>query len=456
MKKGVWIAIVILVAMAIAVVGYIFYGNGVLKGNFYYLEHGDFTVFFPDEPIYLSPAPQVKLLDKNVTEDVYTFEMGATYGLQVYHIGSAFKNGQSPEDNLKKEVVAQNTNLISSKLTSYNGVPAVDYFSYNTDSNIYSVGKDILNGNDLYELVYAYPAGQEDKKLENSFLNSLVFGRKDGALDVTYSLDLSKNSGQSQQNKTSDINTTDIAQTPVITKVASDLPTIIQHWQKSTAYVECYWSYNDKWYYKQSGSGLLAMLGSVPTVITNKHVVTSTQYGSPTECDVGFPDNNHVYYSVSTVDQPAVGNLPDFPAHGQIQVTSDGSDVAYLSNMKEESLGTPASISLSDRAVTGNFTCSASPMGEPLVILGYPDYGTDAGSLVNVFSDLQVTATEGIISGKDGIYYTTSAKLEHGNSGGLAVDEKNNCYIGIPTAFVSGQADSLGRILPASYAVSNN
>ena len=82
--------------------------------------------------------------------------------------------------------------------------------------------------------------------------------------------------------------------------------------------------------------------------------------------------------------------------------------------------------------------CSTPPrIGDSVVILGYPAIGSDSG----------VTATEGIVSGIEANDYVTSAKVEHGNSGGLAVDEKNDCYIGIPTYAVSGEIESLARIL---------
>ncbi len=117
-------------------------------------------------------------------------------------------------------------------------------------------------------------------------------------------------------------------------------------------------------------------------------------------------------------------------------------------------LGITAPLSISQRAKSGRFSCtSTADIGEPLVILGYPSYGSGAGTFVSVFSTLDVTATEGIVSGNDAGYYTTSAKIEHGNSGGIAIDENRDCYLGIPTASYTGQIESLGRILPASYVV---
>lgn len=76
------------------------------------------------------------------------------------------------------------------------------------------------------------------------------------------------------------------------------------------------------------------------------------------------------------------------------------------------------------------------------MVLGYPSYGTDY---------LEITAIEGIVSGYDGEYYTTSAKIEQGNSGGVAISQKGNCYLGIPTAVKLGVFESLGRILDVKY-----
>lgn len=85
--------------------------------------------------------------------------------------------------------------------------------------------------------------------------------------------------------------------------------------------------------------------------------------------------------------------------------------------------------------------CSEQPaIGDGIVIIGYPSIG----------SVDDVTATEGIISGFDGDFFITSAKVERGNSGGAAIHVKNNCYLGIPTFVSYGELESLARILDIS------
>ena len=57
--------------------------------------------------------------------------------------------------------------------------------------------------------------------------------------------------------------------------------------------------------------------------------------------------------------------------------------------------------------------------------------------------------TEGIISGFDEVFYTTSAKIEKGNSGGAAVSAERDCFLGMPTLVFAGKIESIARILPA-------
>ncbi|MFH1535056.1 MAG: trypsin-like peptidase domain-containing protein [Patescibacteria group bacterium] len=77
-------------------------------------------------------------------------------------------------------------------------------------------------------------------------------------------------------------------------------------------------------------------------------------------------------------------------------------------------------------------------LGEQLKIFGYP-----ASSGNN-----SLTITEGIVSNfpDDVNTILTSAKVDSGNSGGLAVDE-NGCMLGIPSAVSIGEYENLGIII---------
>lgn len=76
-------------------------------------------------------------------------------------------------------------------------------------------------------------------------------------------------------------------------------------------------------------------------------------------------------------------------------------------------------------------------LGEPVRIFGYPA----------ISGGYSLTITDGVVSsfpGEDLI--VTSAKVSHGNSGGLAVD-KYGCMIGVPSMVSSDEAESLGVII---------
>lgn len=77
-------------------------------------------------------------------------------------------------------------------------------------------------------------------------------------------------------------------------------------------------------------------------------------------------------------------------------------------------------------------------LGDAVRIYGYPI--TSGG--------YNLTVTDGIVSSfNDDGTILTSAKIDSGNSGGLAVDE-DGCFIGIPSAVSEGDYQNLGVIIP--------
>lgn len=75
-------------------------------------------------------------------------------------------------------------------------------------------------------------------------------------------------------------------------------------------------------------------------------------------------------------------------------------------------------------------------LGEPVRIYGYPA----------ISGGYSLTITDGLVSSfpGDGLIIT-SAKISHGNSGGLAVDE-NGCMIGVPSLINYDEMESFGII----------
>ena len=205
-----------------------------------------------------------------------------------------------------------------------------------------------------------------------------------------------------------------------VDETKNDLPTTISFWRPRIAKLQCAWMTTDgEAAFWQNGSGLLVSGNDM--VITNQHVFI-VEEGSIKRgahfCLVSFPDQ-----------EPIVVNSTEF----RVSKTEDvglleiKEPTTYMKNL-------------------GTFTQGCRtfpPTGEKIVILGYPGIGS---------SD-DITATDGIISGRDGFYYITSAKIEHGNSGGTAIYLKDNCILGIPTSSRVGEIESLGRILDFKAAV---
>lgn len=210
------------------------------------------------------------------------------------------------------------------------------------------------------------------------------------------------------------------------------LSAIIKQWRPIVASIECQVNDNDgrvlaKW----GGSGILqgytsSWLGGTGAgyvILTNKHVLAvpylNKEY-APSFCQVRFPDSSFI-----SVSDPKINGNPNQDI-ATLLITNPNT---YLTNIK-----------------TRPIDCvGRAEIGEKVLILGYPGIGSQG----------DITATEGIISGYDGIYDITSAKIDHGNSGGVAILTDKNCYIGIPSYATTGSIESLGRILdlPALKAI---
>lgn len=78
-------------------------------------------------------------------------------------------------------------------------------------------------------------------------------------------------------------------------------------------------------------------------------------------------------------------------------------------------------------------------IGDSVMLFGYPGFGGNT-----------LTVTDGIISGivstEYGPVYKTSAKIDSGNSGGIAVNSKQKCIVGIPTWAIEGDFEGMGFI----------
>lgn len=190
---------------------------------------------------------------------------------------------------------------------------------------------------------------------------------------------------------------------------------IVKEWRPRIVAVRCTWTISGGTTTKLATAVLMPdPIQSVPQLFTSKHVVTNADK-LPDSCELTFPDQDEEI----TVTKES------------ITLSSTKYDWAKIALSNPPLFATLLSHASAAR-------CTSAPAtGDNVVILGYPKIGDKD----------DVTATEGIISGTDGKYYITSAKVERGNSGGAAVLTRQNCYLGIPTFVDAGEIESLARIL---------
>ena len=178
----------------------------------------------------------------------------------------------------------------------------------------------------------------------------------------------------------------------------------------------------------EGGSGVIFTTDG--TVLTNNHVITGSK-----QCQITIPD-------------PVTGQFAKiYNAAPVITPTlSEEYDVATLKidGSYTDASGTTWGIyPTTFPAFTLPTTCSTSTksqLNDSVRIYGYPE--TSGG--------YNLTVTDGILSSfADDGSLLTSAKVDSGNSGGLAIDQ-NGCWLGIPSAVVSGNYQNLGVIVPGS------
>jgi hypothetical protein len=213
---------------------------------------------------------------------------------------------------------------------------------------------------------------------------------------------------------------------------------ITAEWQNRVAQVVCYFGKADPVKGAipdmKGGSALLANIEGYGFVaITNRHVISDDYGKSADQCMVGFYGGGYRLASTNSI-----GGDPFL-----VDTENKDSALIQLSDKFLTDKGDTSS-RLFDSLSNANLrVCPKSKvsLGDQIIVLGYPAIGTENG----------ITVTEGIISGIDENYYVTSAKIDHGNSGGAAILIKYDCYLGIPTWVNPGEFESLGRILKMNF-----
>lgn len=178
------------------------------------------------------------------------------------------------------------------------------------------------------------------------------------------------------------------------------------------------------------GSGTI--MNSEGVILTNNHIIPEDKKGNPTvsKCIITLADSHGKIKNIYTGSPRIIPKL------------SLQEDLAFIE--------IDGSFTDDDGTTWGEYPttfpnfvdsgCSNNDpkLGEPVRIYGYPT--VSAGGYF-------LTVTDGVVSSlpNDGTIIT-SAKIEHGGSGGLAVDN-NGCMLGIPVAANAGSIESLGVLI---------
>ncbi|MEK9151781.1 MAG: serine protease, partial [Patescibacteria group bacterium] len=173
-----------------------------------------------------------------------------------------------------------------------------------------------------------------------------------------------------------------------------------------------------------TGSG--AVVGKDGLIVTNKHLILSTD-GTPIKyCGVGF---------TSDLQNPP---MVDFVA---TSVASHAdTDLALLrisDRIRDKAM--PREFAFLDLDGSGK-AAAGLVLGDAIYIAGYPGIGAET-----------FTFTEGVVSGRVGPdLIKTSALIDTGTSGGAAFDADGR-YVGVPTAAARGEiGGSLGFLIRAA------
>lgn len=193
-----------------------------------------------------------------------------------------------------------------------------------------------------------------------------------------------------------------------------------------------------------TGSGSVWQVNGNDWLVTNNHVMEAASSYQLT-CDAHLvQDFQAAVDDYETAIEQNQVLVYEVDPKGFYQSTLQGDDVAFAKVIQIPS-GPPLTL-LDQVALKPNpERCNTTyPIGTPVRVLGYPGIG----------AMFLPTMTEGIIASleKEGdvYYYLTSAKIESGNSGGLALTQDLSCVVGIPTYVEVGEVESLGRILVLS------
>ncbi|MFA6198287.1 MAG: hypothetical protein WC734_04000 [Patescibacteria group bacterium] len=191
---------------------------------------------------------------------------------------------------------------------------------------------------------------------------------------------------------------------------------------------------------------------AISAVISNAHVAQTYSYNNQTsgKCWIEFPDIDG-YQSIRELLKDNDLAIESFLGNWHRQY-NDSFDYSILGlYIRRQQIVEP----LKNRILPNYSICNQVQPGKKVYIFGYPAAAFNVKTTVLGVSNIIVT--EGIISGKSEDNYFTTAKIDAGNSGGLAISKIDNsiCIVGIPTWVAEGEYENLGVIQPMAKILSD-
>ncbi len=207
------------------------------------------------------------------------------------------------------------------------------------------------------------------------------------------------------------------------------------------------------------GSGILWLNNDIPSVLTNKHMVSDLADDESCVVDVGDGSKNGlstIYETVNMRHSYQWDEKIDIVVLPLIERGPSQQSGSYTPVLKRQTVplkDLDYSIFLMDKCI------SNMSIGSPVIVVGYP-----ASTIKSVETDKWIffessqTLTDGIISALydsvDGLgnqvfpNYFVSAKIDSGNSGGVAFSKKDSklCLLGVTTWLNLGQYDAQGVV----------
>ena len=208
------------------------------------------------------------------------------------------------------------------------------------------------------------------------------------------------------------------------------------------------------------GSGSLWEIGDDYVVLTNKHVLSSV----PNSFYPAYADGS-CSVSISDRQDKNLGYFSIYPV--KARSWNSYTDAAILDLFPynfARTFGYQLAAEQQNYAVSALEKCPQSmPMDVPVVVIGYPAFAqtSQPDAQGNMYHFAARTITNGIISAYDtsaqsqyGLgslpyqNYFVSNRIDHGNSGGIAISKDNGklCILGIPTWLNQGVSDTQGIV----------